>query len=67
MMKSMMKMVMRVVAFFTPWAIAAVIAWMAYSVGHSKGYTEGRIYEDRLVEWREAVEKAYLRQPCANS
>jgi hypothetical protein len=52
---------MRVAAFFTPWAIAAVIAWAAYSVGHQMGYEKGQLHEDRTWEWIEAVEKANPR------
>jgi hypothetical protein len=59
MTKSMIKIMMRVAAFFTPWAIAAVVAWATYSVGHQMGYEGGQLHEDRTWEWIEAVEKAY--------
>jgi hypothetical protein len=40
-------------------AVAAVIVWAAYSIGRLTGYEAGQLHEDRMLEWREAVEKAY--------
>jgi hypothetical protein len=56
-----MKMVMKVVAFFSSWVIAAVIAWGAYSMGYTNGDTNGRINERQYVEWIEAMEKAHAK------